>query len=41
MKLHEIKLLEQYAKAKKDGTIISLGLIDRLLKEYDKWSIII
>ena len=25
----------------KDGTIISLGLIDKLLKEYDKWSIII
>ena len=25
----------------KDGTIISLGLIDRLLKEYEKWSIII
>ena len=24
-----------------DGTIISLGLIDKLLKEYDKWSIII
>ena len=71
MKLHEIKLLEQYAKAKKDGikpfeirkndrdfkvgdlvkynyvdvigveakdgTIISLGLIDRLLKEYEEW----
>ena len=25
----------------KDGTIISLGLIDKLLKEYEKWSIII